>query len=919
MLVTDLRGPVPTPPSPAYPPKSAHGATLARLAVLLLAMGSAYVITTRWSTWIGAASEQTTDNAYLAADLTPLAAHVAGYVRAVPVVDYQRVRKGDLLVELVDEDYQARRQQAEGGIATTRGRITELEASKRLQLTHIQGAEAQVAATVAVLTRNRLEAERQRTLVASGIAGTRQAVERADADAMQASATFAIHQADLAAAREQLPILDAQIAQQEGTLATNLAQLDLARIDLGHTRIIAPADGEVGSRTVRPGQYVGVGSQVIAFVPLPDVWVSAHYKETQLTRVRAGQRANVAVDAFPRPPVAGAREQHLPWRRLAVLVAAARQRDRQLHQSRSADYRQDRDRRRAGSDGPAPPRHERGRHHPHPGRWSVSDTAAVAGSRGSSLAPALHAAAAPAPLATRPWVGILAVLCGAFIATLTGRLSTFGLADIRGAMHAGFDEGAWITTAQTCAQMLIGPPAVWLGMTFGPRRILVVSALAFAVISALLPLSPNLAVLIGFQALSGLASGTFIPLTLAFVVRNLQPRYWAYGIAAYALNLELSLNIGATLEGFYVEHLSWHWIFWQSVPLAALMAWCVHRGIPKEPVNRLLARTGDWFGMVTFSVGLAMTFAALDQGNRLDWLGSGLIMGLLAGGGLLVAAFLMHERLAPTPWINLSFLVRGPIPLLMLLISLLRFAILSTAVLLPQFFSSVQGYRSLETGPALLALAVPQFVIAPCAGLLLRRVDARLVMATGFAVVGLACWLVSTELTRDWVTADFLPSQAMQAVGQSLAMTAVVFFSMLHLRPSDAMVFGVLLQTARLLGGELGAAAISTFLRVREQVASNLIGLHVQSGALLTTERLQGYAAAVQAQSPGPSGASARAVGLLAQAVRSQAAVQSYIDGFALVALVVAGGLILVTLLSPAPDGPASPVPLRRTRVKGQP
>ena len=539
-------------------------------------------------------------------------------------------------------------------------------------------------------------------------------------------------------------------------------------------------------------------------------------------------------------------------------------------------------------------------------------SAAVITPRGSSLGPALHAAAPPASLSIRPWMGILAVLCGAFISTVTGRLSTFGLADIRGALHAGLDEGAWITTAQTCAQMLVGPPAVWLGMAFGPRRVLVVSSLAFAAVSVLVPFSPNLGVLLGLQALSGLASGTFIPLTIAFVVRNLQPRYWAFGIAAYALNLELSLNIAATLEGFYVENLSWHWIFWQSVPLAALMAWCVHRGIPREPVNWPLARTGDWFGMAAFSVGLAMAFAALDQGNRLDWLGSGLVGGLLAGGGLLVAAFLVHERFAQAPWINLGYAALGPIPLLMLLITLLRLAILSTAVLLPQFLATVQGYRALETGPALLAIALPQLVIAPFAGLLLRRLDARLLMATGFALVGLACWFVSLGMTRDWVTINFLPSQAMQAIGQTLAMSSVLFFAVLHLRPADAMTFGALLQTARLFGGEAGAAMISTFLRVHEQVASNLIGLHVQSGALLTTERLQSYAAAVQARSPGNSGASARAVELLAQTVRSQATVQSYVDGFALVALVTVGTLILVTLLSPAPQGPASPVPLRR-------
>src|SRR3984957_5277433 len=124
-----------------------------------------------------------------------------------------------------------------------------------------------------------------------------------------------------------------------------------------------------------------------------------------------------------------------------------------------------------------------------------------------------------------PWMGLLAVLLGAFISTLNGRLSTFGLADIRGAVHAGFDEGAWITTAQTVAQMLVVPVAVWTGKAYGPRRVLLIAASAFAVTSLVEPLSPDLPTLLICQFCGGLASGFFIPLTLSFILRNMPARY----------------------------------------------------------------------------------------------------------------------------------------------------------------------------------------------------------------------------------------------------------------------------------------------------------------------------------------------------------------------------------------------------------
>src|ERR1700742_893263 len=129
-----------------------------------------------------------------------------------------------------------------------------------------------------------------------------------------------------------------------------------------------------------------------------------------------------------------------------------------------------------------------------------------------------------------PWLGLTAVLLGTFISTLNTRLSTFGLSDIRGAVHAGFDEGAWITTAQTTAQMVVLPAAIWLGGVFGARRVLIEAALAFAVISFLQPFSVNLPMLLALQFCGGLASGFFIPLTLSFILRAIPPRMWAYGI-----------------------------------------------------------------------------------------------------------------------------------------------------------------------------------------------------------------------------------------------------------------------------------------------------------------------------------------------------------------------------------------------------
>ena len=336
----------------------------------------------------------------------------------------------------------------------------------------------------------------------------------------------------------------------------------------------------------------------------------------------------------------------------------------------------------------------------------------------------------PTPPTSIPWLGLLAVLMGTFISTLNGRLSTFGLADIRGAVGAGFDEGAWITTAQTVAQMFVTLAAVWMGAAYGPRRVLIGASISFAVISLLTPYSPNLPTLLTLQFLGGLASGFFIPLTLSFILLNMPPKYWAFGIAVYALNLELSLNISASLEGWYVEHHSWQWIFWQNVPLALIMSLCLHRGIASKPITT--RPPSDIFALVAGGSGLALIYAALDQGNRLDWLNSGVIWGLLLAGGLLLAAFLIHEALTARPLFDLKVVFGAPMPSQFLLIAFLRLTILATAYLIPLFLGSVRGFRALEVGDTLVWIAAPQLILCPLAALMLRRSDARLVASIGF-------------------------------------------------------------------------------------------------------------------------------------------------------------------------------------------
>jgi membrane fusion protein (multidrug efflux system) len=284
---------------------------LVRIAVVVVAAVIVVLFATRWDRWVGASTRQVTDDAYVRSDVTPLSARVDGYVRHVAVDDFQRVKAGDLLVEIDDSDYRAKMAQAEADLLGAQAAIENIKARKELQHAQVTQAQSAVAATQADVTRTQQEEERQRALVASSF-GTQQKVEQAVADARRLAANLQHAEADLAAQQRQFAVLDTQELQLRAEAKAKQAALDLAKLNLGYTRIVAPVSGMVSERGVRDGQYVHGGSQVISVVPLDNVWVIANYKETQLTHVALGQRAEIRVDTFPGHVVAGTVESIAP-------------------------------------------------------------------------------------------------------------------------------------------------------------------------------------------------------------------------------------------------------------------------------------------------------------------------------------------------------------------------------------------------------------------------------------------------------------------------------------------------------------------------------------------------------------------------------------------------------------------------------
>jgi membrane fusion protein (multidrug efflux system) len=295
------------------------------LAILLIAAALIITLTRDWNAYEGGRAEQRTDDAYVRGDLTPLSTRVPGIVKQVLVSDYQKVHSGDLLVELEDSDYQAQVAQATAGVAASKAAIENNVQQQHLQDAKIEralaaidlakaqiaAAQAGIAAVQADVTRTGAERVRQEALLASQ-SSTKQQVEVAVADQQRYAALETSREADLEQAKSGLKenevaveaerraksVLESQALQLEADQQAKAAALSVAQINLGYTKIHAPADGVVGERQVRPGQLLSPGAQILTFVA-ETKWVQANYRETQLTHMKIGDPAEIKVDLFP--------------------------------------------------------------------------------------------------------------------------------------------------------------------------------------------------------------------------------------------------------------------------------------------------------------------------------------------------------------------------------------------------------------------------------------------------------------------------------------------------------------------------------------------------------------------------------------------------------------------------------------------
>src|ERR1700719_3494177 len=517
------------------------------------------------------------------------------------------------------------------------------------------------------------------------------------------------------------------------------------------------------------------------------------------------------------------------------------------------------------------------------------------------------AAAMPAEVSTKPLLGILGVVTGAGVVTLTSRMISLGMPDLKGLHGFGYDESAWIGSAFDAGLMFIGPFTVYLGGLMGPRRVLLAAAALFTLLFIFLPFAHSYSLVIAMVLLGGLTSGTFYPLTLTFALRNLPLRYLPFTLALYATFVDGAVNIAPSLYGWYREHLSSNWMFWNSALITPLMMICIYYGIPKPNAPKRPGEAPSFAGFLYASAGLAMLLVALEQGERLDWWRSGVFNALFAGGAFFLACALVWRLRGPNPLVALRYLLKWNTVLLGALLFWFCFTLCTTIILVPQALA-IRGFEPEQIGPAIIWSAIPLIPLAFTAALLLlRKFDPRLLFAIGLACTAFAAWL-NSQYSSTWAAENFYRTELLTGIGQAFAFIGLVgcivlqaIFAGALAKPEWVLTFSAFFHTIRLFGGTAGAIYMGHFIAQREKLHSNLLGLHVSSGNWITDANIHAMTAGLFGKASGLPSATAGAADLIAARLRLQAYSLSLIDGFLLIAWSCAIALVLVGLLRRSP------------------
>ncbi|GLK85555.1 DHA2 family efflux MFS transporter permease subunit [Ancylobacter defluvii] len=492
------------------------------------------------------------------------------------------------------------------------------------------------------------------------------------------------------------------------------------------------------------------------------------------------------------------------------------------------------------------------------------------------------------------WIAVIGCMLGALIAVLDIQITNASLPYIEGGIGTGSDNGTWISTSYLIGEIIMIPLTDYLSRVFGFRRFLLSCVTMFLIFSMGCAFATNLTQMIVTRGLQGFFAGCLIPLAFTMVLTKLPRRQQPIGIAIFAMTATFGPAIGPTIGGWLTDQFGWPYIFFINLIPGAVMLGMLIPTLEKAPLQLHLLKEGDWWGIGFMALGLACLQTVLDEGNKDDWFGSPLIVKLSMISAICLIVFVIIELKVEKPAVNLRLFNRRNFALGTFANVIVGFALFGSVYVLPTYLDEVQGYDAQQIGAVLAWVGLPQLLIIPFVPLLMKHIDARLLVGVGLSIFSLSCFL-NTHLSYNVGGDQLMMTNIVRAVGQAIVLSPLASITMIGMPPALSGQASGLFNMMRSLGGAIGTAALATLITKREQFHSNIIGQSVTPYGESVREfldRMQHYF--LQHGVPDPNRAYHQGEILLGQLVARQSLIMGFSDTFAALGVLLLLAMVAV-------------------------
>jgi MFS transporter, DHA2 family, multidrug resistance protein len=497
----------------------------------------------------------------------------------------------------------------------------------------------------------------------------------------------------------------------------------------------------------------------------------------------------------------------------------------------------------------------------------------------------------------KTWMAVIGSALGAFLAVLNIQIVNAALADIQGAIGAGIDDGGWISTAYLVTEIIVIPLSGWLARIFSLRIYLLATTALFLIFTASCAFAQNLGQMIVLRAIQGFAGGALIPLAFTIIMTMLPRSKQPIGLAMFSVSAVFAPAIGPTIGGYFDENYGWQYIFFVNLVPGGIMLAMLWASLARAPMQLGLLKQGDWKGIVTMALGLGALQTVLEEGNKDDWFSSPFIVKLAVIASVSLSLFLWIEVTTARPLLNLRLLMRRNFGFGSLANVLLGSALYGSSFILPLYLSQMQGYNAEQIGEVLAWSGLPQLAIIPFVPWLMKRIDARLLVAAGLALFATSSFM-NIYLSSDFAGPQLLAPNITRAIGQAIVLTPLSAIATAGIEVENAGSASALFNMMRNLGGAFGIAALQTFLTKREQYHSNVLSGQVTLFGEATRQRLSmlqhyflGHGTA------DPALAWHDSIVAVGRGIRAQAFLLGYSDAFFLLGLALVLGVAATLFL----------------------